>query len=281
METVMPQPLTDEQLGAFRRDGFLHIPGLVPADELKAMQDESAAMIQKGIDGPFGDESYQYGRDAQDADKQCLFRINGLIRQHNMRSAKLLLAYPKLLEAISQACDGDHFVSQVHSLVFKIPHRGYPVPWHQDPVPVYRWPVFNVDVYLDEATTDNGCLYAIPGSHLAGYHGKPDFIRAWTKGKEHDAPGAVAVPTKPGDVVFHATSVLHGSFWNRAKSMRRTCYFHINHLSDVLMRPKDDGHRIEYLDAQRILVDALAERAKAKPGETPFAYKPIDASVLA
>ena len=65
---------------------------------------------------------------------------------------------------------------------------------------------------------DNGCLRAFPGSHLAGYHDpahSPGFIESWTDGAdEASATGADPIPAKRGDVIFHATTVIHGSPWN-------------------------------------------------------------------
>ena len=278
--TAPQGPLTDEQLRSFRADGYLHIPALIPAEELIGVQRDTFDLIQKGIDEQIDDPTYCYGADAQDRGRKCLFRINDLIAHHGHESFKLLLAFPPLLHAIHQAVSGDHFVSSVHSTVFKVPRRGYPVPWHQDPVTVMRFPVFNVDIYLDEGNPGNGGLYAIPGSHLAGYHGDPAFVHSWTKGREEDAPGAVPVLTQPGDVVFHATSVLHGSFWNRSDSLRRTIYFHIDHMEDARLQAPDSWLKPRYLPSQEIVADAIAIRAAKHAEETPFPYWKIDANDL-
>ncbi len=270
---------------SFKADGFLHIPGLVPAEELKAVQADTLALISKGLEGPIADDSYCYGADAQDKNKQCLFRINNLLtRFGNHESFKLLLAYPKLLAAIQQAVNGDYFASTVHSTVFKIPHRGYPVPWHQDPVPVHRFPVFNVDIYLDEAHPGNGGLWVIPGSHLGGYHGGQEgmaFLKSWTKGKEEEAPGAIPVYCQPGDVIFHATSVIHGSFWNRSESLRRTIYFHIDHFEDVALKPASDWPRNQYLLCEKLMAEAIALRKQRHPAEQPFPYRTLPEGMLA
>lgn len=278
--TAPTGPLTNEQLRAFRADGYLHIPALIPPEELAGVQHDTWELIQRGIDEPIADPTYLYGADAQHGGRKCLFRINDLIAHHGHESFKLLLAYPPLLHAIHQAVGGDHFVSSVHSTVFKVPHRGFPVPWHQDPVTIYRFPVFNVDIYLDEGNPGNGGLYAIPGSHLAGYHAGPALVQSWTKGREEDAPGAVPVITQPGDVVFHATTVLHGSFWNRSESLRRTIYFHIDHLEDARLQAADDWLKPRYLPSQEIVADAVALRAAKYPAEKPFPYWKITASEL-
>lgn len=276
----MNGPLTESQLTFFRANGFVHIPRLLSPADLAGVQRDTDALIKRGIDTKVNDETYKYGADAKDGDRTCLYRINELIRVHGHESFKLLLAHPNLLAAISQAVGGDHFAAQVHSCVFKIPHRGYPVPWHQDPVDVYCFPVFNVDVYLDEADTDNGCLYVIPGSHLGGYHGTPGFVHQLTEGRNEDAPDAIAIRTQPGDVLFHSTSVLHGSWWNRGRSLRRTIYFHINHYQDIRHRPPEDGHRAAYLGAEDLMIDAIAQRKIRFPDEEAFDYRPIDPTRL-
>jgi ectoine hydroxylase-related dioxygenase (phytanoyl-CoA dioxygenase family) len=120
-----------------------------------------------------------------------------------------------------------------------VPHRGFPVDWHQDPVVIKRFPAFNIDVYLDDSDEDNACVWAIPGSHLGGYHAPAGgdaqrYIESWTNGCEgKDVPGAVPVCAQRGDVLVHATSVLHGSWWNRSNRMRRTIYYHFDSWEDV------------------------------------------------
>lgn len=267
-------PLKKEQIASFQANGFLHIPQLIPPHELEAAQRDTWEMIQKGLEGPIDDPTYCYGADASDKGRKCLFRINNLLDKHDLNSCKLLLAYPPLLQAIQQAVGNDHFASTVHSTVFKIPHRGYPVPWHQDPVAVKRWPVFNVDIYLDEASPANGGLYVIPGSHLSGYHGSPEWVESWTQGKMEDAPGAIPVITRPGDVIFHSTTVLHGSFWNRSDSLRRTIYFHIDNWKDIALQP--EAHRSRYPKGQQITMDAVRARRAAYPNEQGFDYRLLE-----
>jgi phytanoyl-CoA hydroxylase len=271
-QKTVPPTLTESQIDFFELNGYLHLPQLLDADEIKVAQDDSADLIQRGLDEKLDDPTYFYGDDSEGKDAPCLFRVNDILTQNARESFQLLLGHPKLLSAISQVVHGDYFASKVHALVFKIPERGIPIPWHQDPVPVYRFPVFNVDIYLDESTPDNGGLFVIPRSHLSGYHGTPEFIEGWTKGKEADAPGAVPVIARPGDVVFHNTSVVHGSFRNRTPSLRRTIYFHIDHFEDIHLRPGDDPHRIDYLNSQRITQEAVQFRRQQFPDEPCFDY---------
>ena len=289
----MPAPLSPEQLGAFARDGFLHVPGLVPEGELAAPDRDSLDLIERGVAGPFGDKRWRYQEDAEfgkepsageaspTADAQgsagnspiaggvlpwehCLYRVNDLAAADMPRSFQVLLAYPRLLAAIHQLVDGDEFAASVHALVFKLPRHGAPARWHQDPVKVFRFPVFNVDIYLDDATTDNACLRAFPGSHLAGHHDpaeSPGFIESWTNGgDEASASGAVAISAKRGDVIFHATTLVHGSPWNRSEALRRTIYFHIDHRRDVELAC-DRWPQRQFAEARKVTARAIATRA--------------------
>ena len=65
---------------------------------------------------------------------------------------------------------GPNFFLYENSLVFKPKGRENAVPWHQDfmnrakePPKVIAW------MALDRITEENGCMYAIPGSHRDGY----------------------------------------------------------------------------------------------------------------
>ncbi len=270
-------PLTQVQLDAFARDGFLLVKGLVPETERAGVDRDSLELIERGKAGPFGDDRWQYREDPEHDNQLCVFRVNQLLAPDMPRSFQLLLAYPPLLHAVSQLMGGDVFATSVHSLVFKLPKHGAPAPWHQDPVKIFRFPVFNMDIYLDAAHRDNGGLWVMPGSHLGGYHNpqrNPDFIKSWTQGLEADAPGAVAVEAEPGDVIFHATSVVHGSFWNRSDSLRRTVYYHFDHLADVALAG-DRWPQKDFRGAHEVTAAAIAERARQRPNETPFEYRPL------
>ena len=100
----------------------------------------------------------------------------------------------------TNAARREHFAASAAAVVFKLPNSVVPVGWHQDGVTVNRWPVFDTDIYLDESDPDNGGLWCIPGSHLAGYDPelRKELIASYTGGREAgDVPGAVPVIAKP------------------------------------------------------------------------------------
>lgn len=272
---MLLRPLTPKQLRDFAADGFLHVPSMVPEDELAAPDRDSMELIERGIEGPFGDDRWRYRPDLAHGLERCLYRVNDLAAADMPSSFQVLLAYPPLLAAVSQLMNGDEFAASVHALVFKLPRHGVPAHWHQDPVKVFRFPVFNMDIYLDDATVDNGCLRVFPGSHLTGYHApadSPGFIESWTNGAdEGKAESAVPVPVKRGDVIFHATTVIHGSPWNRADELRRTIYFHFDHWLDVELAG-DRWPQRQFAEARDVTSRAVENRARMHPEEVPFPY---------
>jgi len=264
------RPLTDDQLRDFKADGYLHLPGFVPPEELDPVRRDADALVEKAIGGEFGDDRFTYENKGR-----TLRRINALFEPDMPESFQVLLAWPRLMGAISQLMDHDIFAASVHAMVVKVPREGYPVPWHQDPVAVRRFPAFNVDIYLDESNEHNGCVYVLPGSHLAGLIPAEDraaVMESWTKGRKEDAPGAVPVICQPGDVVVHATTVIHGSFENRSDQMRRTVYFHCDHEQDVKLAG-DRWPQREFPQALEQTAAAVELRKQRCPDETPFPYR--------
>ena len=110
---------------------------------------------------------------------------------------------PILLSAVGQ-CLGHPFVPINDSLVVKLPRSGVAIRWHQDPpyegpegLPdTFGIPNFDCDIYLDEATIENGCLYGLAGYHLAGHV----EVERFEEEELFNRPDAVALPMQPGDV---------------------------------------------------------------------------------
>jgi phytanoyl-CoA hydroxylase len=108
-----------------------------------------------------------------------------------------------------------------------------PTSWHLD-TPFWSFSdrrALSIWIALDDATTENGCLYFIPGScHSTGFEnpgiGKnmdavfrfyPEFIQS----------ASVAVPMKAGSCSFHNGLTIHGAGANMTSGFRRamTCAY--------------------------------------------------------
>ena len=139
-----------------------------------------------------------------------------------------LAEYPPLLGVIRILVGAEPERFQEMALL-KPPHIGREKPWHQDcayfNLPLGT-PVVGVWVALDEATIDNGALHVVPGSHREGpvdHFKRRDWqICDSDVAVERD----VAVPLKPGGVLFWHGMTHHGSPRNRSGLRRRALQLH-------------------------------------------------------
>jgi hypothetical protein len=139
-------------------------------------------------------------------------------------------------------------------IVLSKPAHGPPLYWHQDmmnwnhPESAAPWPtrVF-LSFYMTDTTLENGCLRAIPGTHvkriplhakLPPAHG-PE-IQAITDYANHpafsDHPDAVDLPVKAGDLVINDARLLHAARANQTDH-RRTLVLQWHSLFDFPKPP--------------------------------------------
>ena len=133
-----------------------------------------------------------------------------------------------------------------------------------------RFPSLMAGIYLDSSSEENGALRVIPRSHLNGYIGTDEWTFALTGGPFGEPASAHVVEATPGDVLLHATALIHGSLRSDAPTLRRTVYIHFNQYEDVRLHSSDSWARKGYLPGQGRLLDAIAARRRAFHEETPF-----------
>ena len=180
---------------------------------------------------------------------------------------------PAGLSAVGQ-CLGHPFVPINDSLVVKLPHSGVAIRWHQDPpyegpdgLPdTFGIPNFDCDIYVDEATTENGCLYGLAGYHLAGHVEVERFEE-----ELFNRSDAVALPMQPGDVLLHAISAPHGSRANDSETLRRVFYVHFMARETLeRLHPEWIGSKPSFgerdLERVRSMIQERAGAGLAEPG---------------
>ena len=215
--------LTAQQIDQFHRNGLLVLPGVFSDHELTALQEAADEVTQEALSGEGRGHGY---RDVDGHGEY--YRTDGVLWERHA-AFRIATVNPSLLGAFGQ-CLGHPFMPINDSLVVKLPHSGVAIPWHQDPpyqgpdglVQTFGIPNFDCDIYLDAATLDNGCLYALAGCHLAGHVEVERFEEEELFGR----PDAIALEMAPGDVLFHAISAPHGSRTNDSGTLRRVFYVH-------------------------------------------------------
>ena len=118
-------------------------------------------------------------------------------------------------------------------LNFKRP-GGAPFPWHQD-TPYWAFGCAHVErlasvqLYLDAASVESGCLWMIPGSHRHGVlPGRKDcgvLGKLYTDLAGRDVGSGVPIEAPAGSAIFFHGDVVHGSQTNRSGASRRALVF--------------------------------------------------------
>jgi phytanoyl-CoA hydroxylase len=161
--------------------------------------------------------------EVEPGDNSIARRIWSPTKQHS--AFERAAAHPELLDQV-EALIGPDILFHYSKLHLKAPQVGSVVDWHQD---FAYYPHTNTDlvtalVYLDDTTTENSALQAVPGSHQHGLANH--YIDGYFRGKVSgaDAPDlALAVPFEApaGSVIFIHPLLLHYSSPNRSDRYRR------------------------------------------------------------
>ena len=158
---------------------------------------------------------------------------------------------PAILDKVEQLIGAD-FALWNSSFFAKPARVGTKTPWHQDGE---YWPIrplatCSVWIAVDAATTENGCLRVIPGSHRRRELGRHDFNGAGglslpleLRADEFDENTARDIVLEAGQVSLHDIYLIHGSAPNRSDRPRRGMTLRYMPTTSVYRRDLADGRR--------------------------------------
>ncbi len=227
MRSVSNHSLTDEQVQSYRREGYLVVPSLFGAEDLRKA-DQTIRDITKTAMAA-GDYSKVLEIEPQKVDGEHVpRRIYNPFEQHEHFRAMGTDA--RLLDCVA-ALIGPDIAIQHSKLNMKPAKVGSVVDWHQD---LAYFPHTNDDVvttliYLDDATEKNGCLQVIPRHHHHFFnHISPDgtFAGMITEDLDSGSFGKpLALEAPAGSAIFMHCITPHSSLPNRSDKARRTLIF--------------------------------------------------------
>jgi phytanoyl-CoA hydroxylase len=252
--------LTPDQISQFQRDGFLVIPGFKHAAEIAALRRRAEQIVDEfdpaSTRAVFSTVEHEKTTDdyflRSDNTIKCFFEEEAFDEHGQLRQAKAL-SINKIghamhdLDPVFQGFSRDPRLAQVAQdigladpriwqsmYIFKQPGIGGEVRWHQDATYFETTPISVTTFWfaLEDATVENGCLWAEPGGHRGPMRER--FIRNGNDvrmEKLSDMPWpddstAVPLECKAGSlVVFHGL-LPHYSAPNRSPVSRHAYTLH-------------------------------------------------------
>lgn len=279
----MMAQLTAEQLNSFERDGFLVIADFASLKECAALRSRAAELLEKfdpsGVRSIFSTNEQTRVSDDYFLDsggrisfffEERAFDEDGRLRQSKERSINkighALHDLDPVFNSFSRQPELKRLASDlkferpllIQSMyIFKQPRIGGEVNCHQDSAFLYTEPPSAIGLWfaLEDATRENGCLWALPGFHRCGL--KSRFMRAPAGGTRFETYDASPWPEEklvPLEVAAGTLIVLHGQLphLSRANLSPRSRQAYTLHLIEAgcrypadnwLRRPEDFSAR--------------------------------------
>ncbi len=241
--------LTQDQYDRFQEEGILVINDFLTPSELsgaiEGIERECLARKEMTTDA----EGFQYERQGEaSGDPEAKIKAGGMLRKITgaMRIPELkeIFTSAKMVHCIEDLMDSDVYYHS-SKVMFKPAFGGAAKPWHQDaaywrqfePRQITTW------IALDDSTEENGCIWAIPGSHKLGlipHVGRELQIEE----SRIDLKRAVPIPVKPGGLLLFHSLALHMSKKNL--SDKRRCAIICDY--DSLPNPMLDSYVADFAD---------------------------------
>lgn len=223
--------LSDEQVAFYREQGYLAGVRVLTEAQVDILCDQLADLFDPNHEGR--ELWYEYHTNESGDPDNVLFHALGAWRiKPSFHDALWNAAFTV---PASQLLGGA--VRFWHDQLFCKPARhGGVVAWHQD---YSYWtrttPMRHLTCWigLDDATTDNGCLHYVPGSHhwallpITGLAKNMNAIEQVLSPEQQAQFTPVAVPVRRGEASFHHPHLVHGSYENRTDRPRRAMVINV------------------------------------------------------
>src|SRR5438105_2889745 len=223
--TATPRHLTEEQIAAYRRDGYLAVPGLIDRERVEALRRATDAFVERSRDVTRSNAVFDLDP-RHTAAAPVLRRIKNPA-DHDPLYAWVALESP-ILDVVSELI-GPSIRFHHSKLNLKGSHIGAPVEVHQDAAfyPHSNDDVLAVGLLLDDATAENGAMSVLPGSHRGPIHTHFDaqgrFVGCMRREdiERLDVRAARLLAMPAGGITIHHYRLVHWSAPNASATERR------------------------------------------------------------
>ncbi|MFW5846515.1 MAG: phytanoyl-CoA dioxygenase family protein [Planctomycetota bacterium] len=213
---------------SYDEKGYAILPDLYDAEAVAALCTQLSELAAEGESSRVG---LEYERSSAERGELQIRKYHDTIAAGGPLAAWMLRPP---VPAILEACLGEGPRLLQSMALVKPPHIGIAKDWHRD-TPYFQKtidqvrPCVGLWLALDEATTDNGCMQVLPGSHRwgelrhvqgpTGWMLDPDLVR------EHGV-AAEALPMTAGSLLVFDGDLLHYTAPNRSSHRRRALQNH-------------------------------------------------------
>jgi phytanoyl-CoA hydroxylase len=213
--------MTIEQTLLYENQGFLHLPGVIPADLV--------TRVRSAFDRASAEYHDRWREEvAQGKAPKAYYDIPNILDQGDcfVDLADLPSITPLLLGTVG----ADIQLNHTHARVF-LPGKTFTAPWHSDLADVIGIDLAHsahffvkVHFYFEDLAPNQGCLAFLPGTHrLPQGYPRPrieDIDRS---------PAVVKIVPKAGDAVLFNTHLLHMALDNTSPSPRKSLIYAYSH----------------------------------------------------
>ena len=227
-----PYILSREQVDQFQEKGYVSGIRILKDAQLEVLRSELEEMVNPEHSGR--EFFYEYHTNESLNPETTLFHALGAWR---VRPAYHDLLWAPGFRMAAYQLLGSGFRLFHDQLFCKPTHHGSVVSWHQD-FSYWTWtsPMAHLTCWiaLDDATTENGCMYYVPESHKWGLVERLDLAGDMDAVRNHlneeqikDFEKRVPVELKAGYAPFHHPLMMHGSYENRSAKSRRATLINV------------------------------------------------------
>ncbi len=263
--------VTPEELERFRRDGYVHLAGVVSAAELADLERVYEQFLRREIPVPGRDFCDMSGAGRAPDD----FALVNIMLPRRYHPAWMDNVFERRARSIAIQLQGDGLTLDYDQLLAKRPRRAEAVfAWHQDMaywIETEDTRTATVWLALDDSTLENGCMRFVPGSQreprlrphrpILGDRGRHHALQTDVDpGRDEVRP----VPIARGDVTVHDERVIHGSGGNHSDGWRRA-YVVAFRAATTVSEERRRGFTHSHEDAPEVLGDVGVEGQTRAP----------------
>ncbi|MFM9082445.1 MAG: phytanoyl-CoA dioxygenase family protein [Actinomycetota bacterium] len=258
--------LSDAEIESFHRDGYVHLRGVMSADEMAEIE----VVYERFLRGEIAVEGKDFndmttGEHGTDPRGYAVVNVMLPRRYHPEWQGNL---YERRAQSIADQLCGEGMTIDFDQLLAKSPGRPDAVfHWHQDQaywIDTEDRRTATCWLAVDDSTLENGCMPVLPGSPLEPV--RPHRPLHGDRSASHTlvtdlGPDDTMRPVeiRRGDITVHNEGVLHGSAGNTSASSYRRAYIVALRSQSTVAEERRRGFTHSHNDAGEVLesVDGL------------------------